>query len=122
MDFHSSKAIYQQIGDYICGKILSNEWSEDERLPSVRDLAITLSVNPNTVMRTCIELENRGILYNKRGIGLFVAKGGIVKAKLLLREEFELHVLPALLSAMTTLKMDADDLYALVKKHLNERK
>ena len=120
MEFHTRKAIYQQIGDFLCGRIISGEWPEESRLPSVRDLALTLSVNPNTVMRTCLEMERHGILSNQRGVGLFVAKEGKEKARALMREEFESHDLPALVAAMTMLDIDADGLNALIRKHIRK--
>lgn len=120
MEFHSRKAIYRQIGDYLCGRILSGAFPEGGRLPSVRDLAITLSVNPNTVMRTCLELETRGIVCNQRGVGLFVASGGREKARELMKGEFETNDLPVLLSAMSMLEMSLDDLNALIKKQIKK--
>ena len=52
MQFKDSQSIYLQIADYVCEKILLGEWKAEERIPSVRELAVQLEVNPNTVMRT----------------------------------------------------------------------
>ncbi|HEV7378757.1 MAG TPA: GntR family transcriptional regulator, partial [Dyadobacter sp.] len=52
MEFKDKQSIYLQIADYICEQILLAKWPPGERIPSVRDLASTLEVNPNTVMRT----------------------------------------------------------------------
>jgi DNA-binding transcriptional regulator YhcF (GntR family) len=52
MQFKESQAIYLQIADYVCEQVLLKEWKTDERIPSVRELAVQLEVNPNTVMRT----------------------------------------------------------------------
>ena len=52
MDFEKKQAIYMQIGDHICENILSGRWNEGERLPSTREMAVSMEVNPNTVMRT----------------------------------------------------------------------
>lgn len=62
MNFHSNKAIYIQIADLICEKILSNTFKEEERIPSVRELAVDLEVNPNTVMRTYEYLQDLEII------------------------------------------------------------
>ena len=75
MEFNSNKAIYLQISDIICEKILSGELKADDRIPSVREYGASIGVNPNTVMRTYEKLTNEGIIYNKRGIGYFVAEG-----------------------------------------------
>ena len=54
MEFGKDQAIYLQIADLICENILSGEWAAETKIPSVRELAINLEVNPNTVMRTYI--------------------------------------------------------------------
>lgn len=79
MEFSGSQPIYLQIGDYICENILSGKWKEGERIPSVRDLAIEIAVNPNTVMRTYAMLQEKQIIVNQRGIGFFVAEKGLEK-------------------------------------------
>lgn len=53
MDFEKKDAIYLQIADLICERILAGDWVEGERIPSVRELAVDLEVNPNTLMRIC---------------------------------------------------------------------
>lgn len=73
MDFKKQKPIYLQMADRLCERIMSGEWGEDERIPSVRDLAATLGVNPNTAMRTFDYLQSAEIIYNRRGVGYFVA-------------------------------------------------
>lgn len=74
MEFNSNKAIYLQISDIICEKILSGELKADDRIPSVREYGASIGVNPNTVMRTYEKLTNEGIIYNKRGIGYFIGE------------------------------------------------
>ena len=58
MDFKKQKPIYLQIADTLCERIMAGEWQVDERIPSVRDVAAELGVNPNTVMRTYDHLQN----------------------------------------------------------------
>ena len=73
MEFRDKQAIYMQIADYFGDNILQTKWMADEKVPSVRQLAVELEVNPNTVMRTYTHLQDTGIIYNKRGIGYFVS-------------------------------------------------
>src|SRR4051794_41162898 len=72
MQFRESIAIYLQIADYICERVLLKQWKAGERIPAVRELAVQLEVNPNTVMRTFEFLQGQNIIYNQRGIGYFV--------------------------------------------------
>lgn len=110
MEFNSNKAIYLQISDIICEKILSGALKTDDRIPSVREYGASIGVNPNTVMRTYEKLTNEGIIYNKRGIGYFISEGakGIVLAND--RKEFLEVELPAFLKKMELLGLDPQEL------------
>lgn len=88
MDFKENKAIYLQIADRICDEIVLGRYHEDERIPSVREYAATVEVNNNTAMRAFDYLQTRGIIYNKRGIGYFVAPDARQVIDSLRRETF----------------------------------
>ena len=75
MKFKESKSIYLQIADRINDEILQGQYAEEGRIPSVREYAATVEVNANTVVRTYDYLQGQEIIYNKRGIGYFVATG-----------------------------------------------
>ena len=81
MEFKSNKGIFLQIADNLCNQILEGELLPEERVPSVRDLAIELEVNRNTVMRTYSYLQEEGVFDNKRGVGFFVAKNAPLQIK-----------------------------------------
>ncbi|HEX7016608.1 MAG TPA: GntR family transcriptional regulator [Cyclobacteriaceae bacterium] len=72
MQFNNDKSIFLQIADSITDKVLSGVYPTGEKIPSVRELAAEMGVNPNTVMRTYNELQSMNIIDNKRGIGYFV--------------------------------------------------
>ena len=80
MEFNNHQAIYLQISEMICEKILLGQFKEHERIPSVREMAVQLEVNPNTVMRTFEFLQAKEIITNKRGMGYYVAEDGKQKA------------------------------------------
>lgn len=115
MDFKDNKAIYLQIADFFCENILQKKWKEGERIPSVRETAVNIEVNPNTVMRTFNFLQDMEIIYNKRGIGYFVSDDAFDKTLTLKKEAFIKHELPALFKAMNLLSIDFDEL----KKYYN---
>lgn len=73
MEFRKQKPIYLQIADRLMEQILQGEPAEDDRMPSVRDVAVNMGVNPNTVMRTFEQLQSEEIIYNRRGVGYFVS-------------------------------------------------
>ena len=103
MDFNQNKPIYLQIADSICEKILSGEYLPDERILSVRELGISLGVNPNTIARVYEHLQGMEIIYNKRGIGYFVAPDAPEKVLQSHREEFLRNEVPAVVKKMKLL-------------------
>ena len=121
MEFTNHKAIYLQIVDYICEKALVNEWKAGERIPSVRELGVSLEVNPNTAMRSYEYLEANGIIYNKRGIGFFLTDDTLVKIRVLQKELFISESLPTLFKNIYLLKISFDELQKQYKDycHIN---
>jgi len=77
INFDSHLAIYIQIADFMAEQILSRKWAESERIPSVREVAALVQVNPNTVMRSFSLLQEQNIIFNKRGVGYFVSDHAI---------------------------------------------
>jgi len=117
MQFRETVSIYLQIADYICEKILLRQWKTDERIPSVRELAMQLEVNPNTVMRSYEFLQQQSIIYNQRGIGYFVSAGALNNALQYRKTEFIDNELPVLFRNMYMLGMDAEELKAKFEKY-----
>lgn len=74
LNYRDSKPIYEQIKDGIRKLIFSGILSENEKLPSVRELAQQLSINPNTIQHAYRELEAEGCIYSIPGKGSFVQK------------------------------------------------
>ncbi len=110
MQFRDSIAIYLQIADYICERILLREWKPEVRIPAVRELAMQLEVNPNTVMRTYEFLQQQNIIYNQRGIGYFVGADAMKNATQYRKTEFIEKELPNIFRNIYMLGMDVDEL------------
>ena len=75
IDIHSSVAVYVQIENHIQFAIASGKLKPGDQLPSVRELSERLGVNPNTVAKAYRDLEVMGLLYTRRGMGVFINKG-----------------------------------------------
>lgn len=111
MEFKKQKTIYLQIADTLCDRIVQGEWKSGERFPSVREVAGDMGVNPNTVMRTFDYLQSLDIIYNKRGIGYFVADDA---SKMILdqqRKEFIEEELPLIIEKINMLGLDPMELF-----------
>jgi DNA-binding transcriptional regulator YhcF (GntR family) len=127
MEFGESNAIYLQIADHFCENILLRKWNAGDRIPSVREMAVSIEVNPNTVLRTYNYLQEKGIIYNKRGIGYFVSDDGLEKTLQLRKEDFIGQDLPKLFKAMSLLNITLDELQEYYReyshgKHTDEEK
>ncbi len=89
LNYRDTRPIYEQIKDGIKQLIYTDTLGPDDKLPSVRELASKLAINPNTISRAYKELEQEGVLYTQSGIGTFINnefRGKETKREELLRE------------------------------------
>lgn len=111
-----------QIADYICENILTESWTAGEKIHSVREMAATIEVNPNTVARTYSYLQDQGIIFNKRGIGYFVSDDAMTKTRALKKQDFIQDFLPEVFRNMEVLGMSFADLEAYYHANHNGKK
>lgn len=119
MEFDAHKPIYLQICDQIYEKILKGTLLAEDRIQSVREMGVELGVNPNTIMRSYDNLQSKGIIYNKRGIGYFIsqdAKDLVIKE---MREYFFINELPLMVKKINLLKIGIDELVDAINKKDN---
>ena len=122
MEFRDNEAIYLQIAAYVSKNILLGKWPAEQKIPSVRDLAIELQVNLNTVMRSYEFLENLGVVYNKRGLGFFVAPDGYDKVKAYRKARFIQQDLPVFFTNIYLLGISQEEItqwYEQFKPHVD---
>ncbi len=110
MEFRENEAIYLQIAAYVGDHILLEKWGADEKIPSVRELAGDLQVNPNTVMRAYEFLQGKEVIINKRGIGLFVAPDAKEKLKDYKKERFLGQELPEFFKNIHLLEISMEEI------------
>lgn len=117
MQFKDDKAIYLQIADYFYEKILKEEMMNGQRIPSVRDLAVELAVNTNTVMRTYRYLQENKIIYNKRGIGYFITNTALEATKNIKKNEFIESILPDFFKSIDLLNISLKEITDFYEKY-----
>jgi len=122
MQFNNTQSIYLQISDYIAENILRRTWNEGDRIPSIRETAVSVEVNPNTVMRSYAHLQEQGIIENRRGLGYFVSDGGYQETRRMKTSEFVEQELPRVFRIMELIDMSIDDLTREYERYLEERK
>jgi GntR family transcriptional regulator len=110
MEFRNTKGIFLQIADSILEKVMVGQYSPGEKIPSVRDLAIEVGVNPNTVMRTYSELQTRGIIDNKRGVGYYVNAEAVSIIQQMKKKEFFEYELPLIVRQTKILNISFEEL------------
>lgn len=115
MEFENNQSIYIQIADTLSDKIINGQYRPGDKIPSVRELASEVGVNPNTIMRTYTELQSNEIIENKRGIGYFVTPSAperIIKER---KKLFFKKILPQFIKEASQLGISPEEL----KKHLD---
>ena len=113
LNYRDSRPIYEQIKDGLRRMIVTGAMAQDEKLPSVRDLAVEAGVNPNTVQRALTELEREGLVFSQRTAGRFVTENEnmITNAKLRIADER----VGEFLHSMKTLGCTRDEVIALIQ-------
>ena len=121
IDPSSGTPIYRQIVDQVRQAVAGGTLRPGDRLPPVRDLAVELTVNPNTVARAYQDLERDGVIETSRGRGTFVASGA---AKVAVAERVERlgPVLDRVIAEAYLLGISEDDLGRILEKRLSERR
>ena len=113
INYKDARPIYEQIKSNICKLILSGAFPPDKKLPSVRELASQLAINPNTIQRAYRELEAAGYIVSVPGKGSFAAD----TASLALKEKEELFgELDAILSKLTEVGATPEEIAAHIAK------
>ncbi len=119
MEFKNNKSIALQIADNLSERILNGTIAIEEKIPSVRELAAEMGVNPNTIVRSYAELHSKNIIANQRGIGYFVANDAKKIIKNWRKQEFFETELPEFAHQMNILGISYAELSTPISKLLN---
>ena len=115
MEFNPHKPIYLQICSQMYERILNDELKSEDRIPSVRELGVELGVNPNTIMRSYESVTAAGIIYNKRGIGYFIADNAKTLVLKQMKDEFLNNELPEVVKKMKLLGITITEIEGLMR-------
>ncbi len=113
------KSIYLQISDMIKNDILRDIILEEERVPSTNEFAKLFAINPATAAKGVNILVEEGVLYKKRGIGMFVATGAKEKIMNQRRDEFYDNFIKVLLNEAKNLGITKEELISMISKEEN---
>ena len=113
INYNDSRPIYEKVKDSLRRLILTGALPPDSRLPSVRELAMSLSINPNTIQRAYRELEQEGCIVSVPGKGSFVARDGAAREQ---RKRELSERLRALAREFDALGVSREELISLLKE------
>lgn len=119
IEFDNNQPIYLQIMNYIKGEIVTGKLKPGDKIPSVRELAAELQINPNTVQRTFQELERETIVETRRGMGRYVT--GSEETIMTIKREMAREVLERFIRGMEELGFQGEDIVAAVAENLQRR-
>lgn len=119
IEFDNNQPIYLQIMNYIKGEIVTGKLKPGDKIPSVRELAAELQINPNTVQRTFQELEREEIVETRRGMGRYVT--GNEQTILTIKKEMAQDVLERFIRGMQELGFQGEDILAAVAENIQLR-
>ncbi|MBD7916034.1 GntR family transcriptional regulator [Clostridium sp. Sa3CUN1] len=116
LDFSSEIPIYIQIAQSIEDGILNGIYKEDEVIPSTTEISVKFKINPATVAKGFNLLVDEGIIYKRRGVGMFVSSGSkeiLVKKR---RESFYSNYVVSLIEEARRLNISTEDIIEMIKK------
>ena len=113
LDYRDAKPIYEQIKEGLRRLVITGAIAKDEKLPSVRELASELAINPNTIQRAYRELESEGYIYTVSGKGSFAAEQADVTGR---RNETLLREFDEIVRELLYLSEDKDTLIRRIEE------
>ncbi|WP_369900494.1 GntR family transcriptional regulator [Bacillus manliponensis] len=119
LEFAANIPIYIQVMEYIKKEIVTGRLLPGDKIPSVRELASELQVNPNTIQRTFQELEREGIVVTRRGMGRYVTSEGDKIMEL--RKEMAKELLHSFIHGMGNLGFTEEEIISILRSSLQER-
>lgn len=116
LDLNSDKSIYVQVAEIIENEILLGNLKEEDQAPSTNQFAKVYQINPATARKGLNMLVDEGILYKKRGIGMFVAEGARKKIIKKRQVAFFNEILPEVIKEADRLEITLDELIDYIKE------
>ncbi len=115
-DFQSEKPLYLQLKEQIEDAILNGAFAEESQIPSTTEISVTYQINPATALKGMNLLVEEGILYKKRGLGLFVSPQAISGLKQKRSKAFYENYVIAMLEEARKLQISKEEILEMIRK------
>ena len=114
------RPIYIEIASLIEDAILSGAFEEETQIPSTTELSISMKINPATALKGINMLVDEGIIYKKRGLGMFVSKGSAEKILTKRKQEFFEAYVNSLVEEAQKLNISKDEIVSMIERGFNK--
>ncbi|MGN0622645.1 MAG: GntR family transcriptional regulator [Oscillospiraceae bacterium] len=118
--FESEKPIYIQLADWIADNIISGQIKEEEQIPSTTEISVTYKVNPATALKGVNLLVEKGVIYKKRGLGMFVSKGAVELLRKERQSDFFDSYVVKMLDEAKKLGLTKEEILSMIERGLQE--
>ncbi len=116
MYLDGDKPIFQQIAEGLEDGILSGVFPEESQIPSITEFSVQYRINPATALKGINLLVDAGIVYKKRGIGMFVSSGAVEKLRGKRREQFYSKYICTLVNEAKRLRLTEQDIQEMIER------
>jgi len=116
LNFEDEKPIFLQIAEQIEDAILSGAFPEESQIPSTTEISVSFKINPATALKGINILVDNGIVYKKRGIGMFVSTGAVEILREKRKREFYDKYILKLTTEAKRLNLSKDDIIAMIER------
>ena len=110
------KPIFMQIAEQLEDSIFTGVFSEETKIPSTNEISALLNINPHTVLKGMNMLVDDGIIYKKRGLGMFVKEGAVEKIRQKRQSQFYEQYVATLINEAMKLKMSKEEIISLIER------
>ena len=116
LDLDQEKPIFIQIAEGIEDGILTGAFPEESQIPSITEFSVTYKINPATALKGINLLVDEAVVFKKRGVGMFVAKGAVAKIKKKRQNQFYDNYISRLVDEAKRLNITSDEIIAMIER------
>lgn len=120
IEFNDERPLFVQIAEQLEDGILSGAFPEETQLPSTTEISVTYKLNPATALKGINLLVESGVVYKKRGLGMFVTKGAVTVLRKKRKEEFFENFIVRLTKEATRLELSKDEIIDMIERGYNK--
>lgn len=116
LKFENEKPIYIQLAEWISDNIISGQLKEEQQIPSTTEISVTCKVNPATALKGMNMLVDKGVIYKKRGLGMFVSKGAVEVLKKERQSEFFDSYIKTMITEAKKLGLTKEEIIDMIER------